>query len=646
MIGDELLVVDPFNGDGFTAGGYSQGNYAVNPTVSRQFSENYGNPKNNKYTLTDVPGQTIRLTTVDGKVLYEGAGADAVNKAADIVDALNQAYGPGATWKLQTKPEGASDFSTVSQDTVAKQKKTALNSFLDVALPLAGGLLVPGLGLLGGVAGAAAGAGGASLLNSALQNQSLDDAVKTALINAAGAGAGNYLGGQLSGALQGAGSATGNAALDAAIKGQGALINAGTNFANSGALDALAQSFGQGAIGSAVGTVSPVIINAATQGALGGALGSGLGSLVGSTVAGAGGSSANTPNGSNTVDEIVVTPPTTPPVVTPIPGVTGGATPTTPTVTPPTTPNVVDEVVVEAKPNTPTTPVVPVAPTTPTVTTPNVVDEVVVTPPNKPGTVLQDLGTGLGTIVAGTIPGSLIWVPPSTTPPTTTPDKPTTVDEVVVTAPPKPPITTTPLTPYVPVTPPVTQMPYVDPTTITQPGNKPNTSDVVTAVLGGLLGGGGGGGGSKTSYTSARWDPGTMPGQPGSLSDVFRGTLPTVNMDLSARNMADRDWTKYGFGPEASFFNNVPERNFAKGGYAVRGPGTGRSDSIKANLSDGEYVVDAETVALLGDGSSKAGARKLDELRVKVRKAKGKDLAAGKFSVKALPPERYISKGR
>ena len=79
--------------------------------------------------------------------------------------------------------------------------------------------------------------------------------------------------------------------------------------------------------------------------------------------------------------------------------------------------------------------------------------------------------------------------------------------------------------------------------------------------------------------------------------------------------------------------------------FAVQGRGTGRSDSIPAVLSDGEYVMDAETVALLGDGSSKAGAAKLDQFRVRVRKHKGRDLARGKFSVNAKRPEAYLSGG-
>jgi hypothetical protein len=74
----------------------------------------------------------------------------------------------------------------------------------------------------------------------------------------------------------------------------------------------------------------------------------------------------------------------------------------------------------------------------------------------------------------------------------------------------------------------------------------------------------------------------------------------------------------------------------------ARGAGTGRSDEIDAKLSDGEYVIDAETVAMLGDGSSKAGAQRLDQMREAVRSHKGKALAKGKFSPDAKSPLSYL----
>lgn len=205
------------------------------------------------------------------------------------------------------------------------------------------------------------------------------------------------------------------------------------------------------------------------------------------------------------------------------------------------------------------------------------------------------------------------------------------------------------------------------------------------AALGiGLLGGGGGGNrGALATIPSGLFGGG---------SGVFGGrlpapTLPGVSTGFAPRTADDlgaktsQDWYRYGYGPEQSFFSYVPkgepntsraytgyeqaqsdeDKGFAVGGmagggmrgpgsasnsYAVKGPGTGRSDEIPALLSDGEYVIDAETVALLGDGSSKAGAERLDQLRVKIRKDKGRKLAKGEFSGNAKRPEHYLKGGR
>jgi hypothetical protein len=76
-------------------------------------------------------------------------------------------------------------------------------------------------------------------------------------------------------------------------------------------------------------------------------------------------------------------------------------------------------------------------------------------------------------------------------------------------------------------------------------------------------------------------------------------------------------------------------------GY-VNGPGNGRDDVINARLSNGEYVIDAESVAMLGDGSNTAGAEMLDDMRKKLRMHKGKVLAKGEFSPDAKSPLEYM----
>lgn len=176
------------------------------------------------------------------------------------------------------------------------------------------------------------------------------------------------------------------------------------------------------------------------------------------------------------------------------------------------------------------------------------------------------------------------------------------------------------------------------------------------SLLGDLFGGGGN-------------KPGTMPGGPSGLNPTFSAALPAASLPKATprtiANMGQQDWYRYGYGPEQSFFTHVPQgapntstafTGYAKGGstgtgyesrssFAVGGPGDGRDDKIRAALSDGEYVFDAETVAMLGNGSSKAGADALDRFRVNIRKHKGRKLAKGEFSDDAKKPEQYL-KGR
>ncbi len=88
------------------------------------------------------------------------------------------------------------------------------------------------------------------------------------------------------------------------------------------------------------------------------------------------------------------------------------------------------------------------------------------------------------------------------------------------------------------------------------------------------------------------------------------------------------------------------------GGYAaggnprlLRGPGDGMSDNIPATiagkqparLADGEFVVPADVVSHLGNGSTEAGANVLYQMMERVRKARtgnpkqGKQIDAQKF---------------
>jgi hypothetical protein len=71
--------------------------------------------------------------------------------------------------------------------------------------------------------------------------------------------------------------------------------------------------------------------------------------------------------------------------------------------------------------------------------------------------------------------------------------------------------------------------------------------------------------------------------------------------------------------PHVSNVPMVGGRMDFRNGSAVHGEGDGQSDDIPAMLADGEYVIDAETVAQIGNGSTKAGAQVLDKFREGIR---------------------------
>jgi hypothetical protein len=58
-------------------------------------------------------------------------------------------------------------------------------------------------------------------------------------------------------------------------------------------------------------------------------------------------------------------------------------------------------------------------------------------------------------------------------------------------------------------------------------------------------------------------------------------------------------------------------------------------------LADGEYVIDAETVAQLGNGSNKAGAKMLDGFRENIRSHK-RNTPLNKIPPKSKSPLAYL----
>jgi len=87
---------------------------------------------------------------------------------------------------------------------------------------------------------------------------------------------------------------------------------------------------------------------------------------------------------------------------------------------------------------------------------------------------------------------------------------------------------------------------------------------------------------------------------------------------------------------------------YAAGGRLLRGPGDGMSDSIpavikgarpqRAALADGEFVIPADVVSHLGNGSTEAGSKHLYSMMDKVRKARTGNPKQGK----QINPARFM----
>jgi hypothetical protein len=123
------------------------------------------------------------------------------------------------------------------------------------------------------------------------------------------------------------------------------------------------------------------------------------------------------------------------------------------------------------------------------------------------------------------------------------------------------------------------------------------------------------------------------------------------NAKSAAKNSSDG----YNFGFARGGMAPMPE--YQAGGKLLRGPGDGMSDDIpavirgkgvqRAALADGEFVIPADVVSHLGNGSTEAGAKKLYQMMALIRKARtGKSKQAPQVSVDKFLPVPSRKKSR
>jgi hypothetical protein len=132
------------------------------------------------------------------------------------------------------------------------------------------------------------------------------------------------------------------------------------------------------------------------------------------------------------------------------------------------------------------------------------------------------------------------------------------------------------------------------------------------------------------------------------VSDQLRGGIPKkkpYSGALSRFNYNPDTYVPYRYAGGGQTGGIASLGSYSDGGRMLKGPGDGMSDSIPASigskqparLADGEFVVPAEVVSHLGNGSTDAGAKQLYSMMNKVRKARtgnpkqGKQIHPGKY---------------
>jgi hypothetical protein len=162
--------------------------------------------------------------------------------------------------------------------------------------------------------------------------------------------------------------------------------------------------------------------------------------------------------------------------------------------------------------------------------------------------------------------------------------------------------------------------------------------------------------GSKFKFDPNKYQPHTVtPPDPYRAKYVEGGLAmggPAPQTNFANPSSSEMGTSQYSMGTDP-YSGNIAQRmasggitQLAVGGKLLRGDGDGMSDSINANiagsqqarLADGEFVVPADVVSHLGNGSTDAGAKHLYSMMDKVRKAR----VGTKKQGKQINPNKFI----
>ena len=137
---------------------------------------------------------------------------------------------------------------------------------------------------------------------------------------------------------------------------------------------------------------------------------------------------------------------------------------------------------------------------------------------------------------------------------------------------------------------------------------------------------------TSAQQTMASYEPKTNPLTGEATANMATGGIADIQQEAMYKRMT-------------SDLPDITPTASAKGGM-LKGPGDGMSDSIPgtiggvrpARLADGEFVVPADVVSHLGNGSTDAGAKQLYAMMDKVRQARTGKKAQGK----QINPNKYM----
>jgi hypothetical protein len=132
----------------------------------------------------------------------------------------------------------------------------------------------------------------------------------------------------------------------------------------------------------------------------------------------------------------------------------------------------------------------------------------------------------------------------------------------------------------------------------------------------------------------------------GMIRDQMRGGVPKKKPYSGALSQFQFDPSAYRPYSYATGGGIASLGSYSDGGRMLKGPGDGMSDNIPATignkqparLADGEFVVPADVVSHLGNGSTDAGAKQLYSMMNKVRQARTGNAKQGR----EIQPRKYL----